>query len=857
MKFNPIELLTGLISPMKHIEAIAQQDAILTQEIHKVITVDLKEAARDSYKELKTQTSLLSDIKTILKDQNKQLEKSNSNNQESQVGSAGGFKPMSLKDTALTAVMIVGIAAAIVGAAAIFTFIPVVSPMQLLTALAVTAVMLLMAPVFVKIADVLSSGIKTSSASFKGMSVSKPDSSGVWSTMGATIVAMIGISIALVASAAILTLMPTIDGMQFLTALAVAVIMVPMSYAFLMFAKAIQDSKIGVKEIGLVALSIIAVAGSIVAVAYIFQMLPDEYKAPDPLWALKAGFATFVFAGSFYLIMKAVKGATLKELIFGSLALVAMSMGIVGLAYIFQALPDESAYKSPPLMWAAIAALSVLAFAFSFYLVMKAVRGASMKELIFGSLAIPLIAVSIMGVSWIFTVLADEFKAPDPMWVLKAGLALFIFAIPFALITIVFSKFNIGIKEMFMGIVGVAATAVAILAVSWIFSALPGVFNTVPIDWALETAGSIGIFAGVIGVIGTVIALSGGTGILALVAGVVGIILIAGAIWAVSWILSNVPTDFVAGMKNLANGIMAPFNAMIDVLARIKNEIGIDELPALAGGLVLLAGAWLTLTGALVGQSIGGVLASIGNLGTTLIDGISSFFGGEKTKTPFDLLDMLLDKSNAIIKIAKPIETVGKSFGQIASNTPLVVKGLAWFAKLGDEDIAANLQKSATASNQIATAYGKFAKAANGLNIRNVQASTAMFKAIADLSKPDALSGMKKLTDDLLKAVQELSKTVVNLEEAVQKQEETNKESQKSFGDVLSGTIDKATELIKGADTKVDKNTPKTKEELAAENQSNAKLIEAVNNVKKELETLTELFTSPTAAGAAKVQALT
>ena len=859
MKLNPQAILQTLLGPLDHLVAVADQELILAQEVHSVITIDLKRAADNTVSELKKHTGLLGEIKDLLKEQNRQLETGSAG--KGSAPDSAGFRPMSVKDTGLTAVMIIGIAAALVGAAAIFSFIPVLSVGQLLTALAVAAIMALIAPIFSRIANVLGANQGVISASFRGFSGSRPDTQNMFSLMGATLLAMVGISVALVLSAAIFSFTPVISGGQFLTALAVAVIMVPASIAFIMFAKEIKKGGIGLKEMGLVALAYAAVAVGIVGTAWLFQLLPDTYKAPDPIWALQSGFAILLFSASFYLVMKAVKGASLKDLAFGALAIAAIAAGIVGLAYVFQALPDSGEYKALPFVWAVTSALVVLAFAFSFYLVMKAVRGASLKELIFGSLAIPLIAAGIMGLAWVFTVLPDEFKAPDYEWSLKSGLAVLVFAIPFALVTIVFSKMGIGLKDILMGIVGVVGVAVGILAVAWIFSVLPGSFIAPDLGWTVKAALAIAIFAVPIGVIGAIIAATGGTGALALLAGVVGIILIAGGIWAVAWIFSKIDTGFASGMEILTKGLMAPLNDMIDVLKRFKDEIGIENMGALAGGIIMLSGAWITLTGALAGQAVGGLFSSIANLGSSIIDGISSFFGGGKTKSPIDLLDMILNRADAIKKIADPMKDVANSFGKIAGYTGGVVNGLSAWGKFIEEKNAEILERSAGASERIADAYTKFAKAANGLNIKAVQASTQMFDSLAKLANPDAQNAMKILTQDLLKAVEELSKTVVNLETAVEKQADNQEGLLEQAGNVIGGAVDAAKNLIKGSSTTVDKNTPKTPEEIAQEKQAGGKIDPALAAALEKMASAlvainNKLQQDPTKSNALKVSAI-
>lgn len=860
MKFNPVQALQSLLSPLDKLTAVSEAELMLTQDIHKVLTVDLKSAANDMASELSTQTSILKDIKSLIKDQIKESKnRSNNSGRDERVESSGGFKPMSMKDTGLTAVMIIGVAAALVSAAGIFMFMPVLNPMQLLSALAVAATVALVAPVFVKIADVLGKNQGLINASYGGFSGSKPDTSNMFSIMGATLLTMVGISVALVLSGAILSFMPVIGAGQFLTALAIGLIMIPSAYAFVLFAKTIKDNKLGVKDMGMVVLSFLGVAAGIVGTALIFQMLPDKYKAPDLLWSLQVGFAVALFSVSFFLIMKAVQGASLKQIMFGSLAIGAIALGIVGLSYAFQYLPDGK-YKAPDMTWSLVAGTTVALFAVSFYFVMKAVKGASPQELLYGAIAIPLIAIAIAGVAWVFSQAAESLsglKGPDPIETLKAGLAILVFAIPFALLAMVFQKFGVGPKEALLGVLGTVATAIAILAISYIFSALPDAFKTPPLSWTMDAALAIGVFAGVIGVIGAVIALSGGTGEAALIAGVIGVVTIAAGIWAVAWILSKVPTEFVGGMQALTIGMMAPVNGMINAFTRLKNEIGIENLPALAGGIVLLAGAWLTLVGALAGQAIGGLGASIANLGKSIIDGISSFFGGEKTKSPIDLLDMILNRANAITTISKPMETVATSFGKIAGYTGGVVKGLGAWSIFIEEANAENLTKSANASEKIANAYTKFAKAANGLNIKAVQASTAMFTSIANLSKPDAQNAMKTLTQELLKAVEELSKTVVNLETAVEKQGDSNSGLIEETGKAIGGFVEKVTGMVTSTDTKVDKSIPKTPEQQKAEQAKaadNTALSKDIASLTQALNMLVQKFNDTTGTNAPYVR---
>jgi hypothetical protein len=73
MKCNPVQALQSLLSPLDKLTAVSEAEMMLTQDIHKVLTVDLKSAANDMASELSTQTSILKDIKSLIKDQIKEI----------------------------------------------------------------------------------------------------------------------------------------------------------------------------------------------------------------------------------------------------------------------------------------------------------------------------------------------------------------------------------------------------------------------------------------------------------------------------------------------------------------------------------------------------------------------------------------------------------------------------------------------------------------------------------------------------------------------------------------------------------------------------------------------------------------
>ncbi len=80
--------------------------------------------------------------------------------------------------------------------------------------------------------------------------------------------------------------------------------------------------------------------------------------------------------------------------------------------------------------------LAMVTFSYSMSLLLPALKGASARDLLFATFALPIVALGIVGAAWILQLLPDTYSAPPALWSLKVGLALFVFAAPFALIAV-------------------------------------------------------------------------------------------------------------------------------------------------------------------------------------------------------------------------------------------------------------------------------------------------------------------------------------------------------------------------------------------------------------------------------------
>jgi hypothetical protein len=852
--------VTLLTTPLQKIADATEASAVLLSRIAEVVLNGASsKSGNETSNELKKQTGILSDIRSIMREQNKLLAKGAG----AKGGPGGGmFTPMSAKDVGLTALMIVGVAGAIVGAAAIFTLVPVISIGQLLTVLAVAGIFALIAPTFVKIAEVL--GRNSRDIIGKGDSsadMSNPKS--MFALAGATTLAMASIAISLVLSGAIFTLMPMVNPVQLLLALAVAVIMVPAAFAYSLILKATNGLK--KEQLIFAAVAIPLMALGIVGAAYAFMLLPSgsNLQAPDPLWVLKTAFAISLYAVGFYFIMKAIKGASTKDIIFGTIAIPLMALGILGVALIFSIFPAVDPTMAPDPIWVLKSAFAIGLYAVGFYFIMKAIKGVNPKELLYGAIAIPILAIGILGTALIFQGLSiiSEYVAPDPMWVLKAGFSLLIFAVPFYIVSkaikgmtlkemifmavaipivafgvlatawifqglsgiayfapepewvlkaglavVIFGAVlylasktlgSLGIGDLFKGLIAVAVTAFAIIAVGWILSLGPGTWISPPLDWTINTGAALGVMGLAIVAMGlAVAALTPVT----LLLGALGIIVAAITILAVGWILAGlapVMPQLITVAQGFTAMLLAPINGMVDVFARFKNEIGVDNMIGLAIGIAALGGAWLIFTAAMAGSSIA---SGIGNAIGGILDGIGSLFGGDQP-SPIEILERLAVIAPDVNKLAIPLINVGKGFAMINGGASMAMKAFTSLTDLHEDIDVDDFNSQAKAFRSIAGSYAGIANASKVMNIKAIVATTDMFKALTDLAKNKGESAMAVLAEKLMEAVKQLTGTITNLEKASAKQ---SAEAAKA-GEVLQSTMGAVKESVVGVKKSADK----------------------------------------------------
>jgi hypothetical protein len=592
--------------------------------------------------------------------------------------------------------------------------------------------------------------------------------------------------------------------------------MVGMAYGFVQITKALAgvkdkkrapakfDAKNMASLIGGSLITMIGIAAAITLSSLIMQYIVpvdgDQLKT-----AALIGLVLITGSISFAIIVRNIKGASIKQIVMASVA-----MGLVSAAITLSSLVMQ--YIVPvdgdQLKTAGLIGLVLVVGAIAFALIVRSIKRVPLKQIGMAAAAMGAIALGLTIAAYIFTYLPDEFKAPEVGWTLKAGLALFIFGISFVLVAKTIG--NLKLQNILIATVAVAAIAVAILATAWIFSILPGTFLAPDIGWSLSAMASIILFAIPVGIIGAIIMATGGAGLGAISLGVVGMIIIAAGILAIAWIFSYIPADKLASVaKGLTEALLAPINGIVDVLARIKNEIGIEALVPLAVGIIAISVSLITLAAATASVAAGGLFESIAGVGTTFFGAVSEFFGGKRKKGPLEILTELVGMSPQIAILAGDMQVLTNAFvgiiGKLTeSNISRLVRGVN--SMILTDEMMKNKNRYSVAGyfkaypiflRKVASGYAAIAKAQNSMDIQVLDKTTEMIKALAYLNEVGGDNAMAKLGDALINAVKELAGMLRQLGTDINQQTAAGRETSTALTNVANQLQDTVGTTVK------------------------------------------------------------
>ncbi len=491
----------------------------------------------------------------------------------------------------------------------------------------------------------------------------------------------------------------------------IAIAIVTMAFAQMI--KIIAENKVKTNDVILAAIAVAIMAPVIVFTALIFLMLPDQYKAPDPMWTLLAGFSILIFSVSVALLMKG-GGRTLarnKGMLFMlPLLIVGIALAIVAAAYIFQLLPDT--YNSPPLEWSFNVGMALLAF--SFPAMVLSLMGWSFQQIVMIPILMVALAGALLAAAFILSFAPSKWISPPLEWSLGIGVSLLMFGGVAALLGLIIKSTG-GPVPFLIGALALIVLAVVILAVAGILSLLPeGLFKKdgllYKIADTMEYFGFkmvnvfvylvkelmpyvkefitfmanlfVDIFPKIVDPLNRFIdALATSFGKLLdhvvplITAAFDGIAKVLSAASEIIVPIINAIKEVILGVLDFIIKGFQEFRGFINDLA----SIGAGNILAIGGALFSLAGGlaavMAVMAGGAIAQGVGKAVEGLGNLVGGIASGIGNFFSGEEAPKeakmdPMQFISFVAANVGALEQAATSLEKIAKSLSSIMALKP-------------------------------------------------------------------------------------------------------------------------------------------------------------------------------------------
>ena len=470
-----------------------------------------------------------------------------------------GFKDVSmgeaLKSSLLMPLLFPAIALAIVGSSYLLGLVQPVGIAQLLTSLAISVL-------FVPLGFAAGLMLK----SFKGIS---PEAA--ITAMVAVPIVMIALSYAIVESSKFLSGVETIGLGQFITALAISILFIPLAFAAGLLIKKMKG--IGIKEMVMLPITMVLLSGAVMLSSHI--LAESTEIDGGKLWNLVLMGITLAAIGIALggaMVLMTKMGGGIKDYLMGGLATLIVAGTIMISSHIL-ALGNYDEFPSTE--WAAGVGLSMLAFGLpilTFGLVILATGGIGLLAMAAGAVATLVVAGTITATSHILG--AGSYGSyPTVEWAAGTGLSMLAFGIPIlALGTAILLSGGLGLLAIYAGVEAVETVAEAIVGVSNILSA--GNYGNGPsLDWAKSTSLLLATFAPAVVLLGT----------LSAIPFVGGAILEAGseAVLNIARTIVNAADIFAGGSftggpsKEWAEGIGIAIGAFAPVYTMLADSMGV------------------------------------------------------------------------------------------------------------------------------------------------------------------------------------------------------------------------------------------------------------------------------------------
>ena len=490
--------------------------------------------------------------------------------------------------------------------------------------------------------------------------------------------------------------------------LTVTIAIAIVTMAFAQMIKIIAENKVKTNDVILAAIAVAIMAPVIVFTALIFLMLPDQYKAPDPIWTLLAGFTILAFSVSVALLLKG-GGQALgknKSLAFTLPILIAgLALAIVAAAYIFQLLPDT--YNAPPLEWSFNVGMALLAF--SFPAMVLSLMGWSFQQIVILPILMLALAGALLGAAFILSFAPSKWISPPLEWSLGIGVSLLMFGVVAALLGKIVQMAG-GPINFLIGALALVVLAGVILLVAYILSLLPEslfkknglLYNVAD---TMEYFGFkmvnvfvylvkelmpyvkefitfmanlfVDIFPKIVDPLNRFIdALAVSFGNLLdhvvplITAAFNGIATVLSAASSIIVPIINAIKDVILGVLDFIIKGFQEFKTFINDLA----TIGAANILAIGGALFSLAGGlaavMAVMAGGAIAQGVGKAVEGLGNLVGGIASGIGNFFSGEEAPKeakmdPMQFISFVATNIGVLEKAATALEKIAKSLSSI------------------------------------------------------------------------------------------------------------------------------------------------------------------------------------------------
>lgn len=336
------------------------------------------------------------------------------------------------------------------------------------------------------------------------------------------------IATGIVAAAFILKMMPKIDFMQILSALGVAIALVPITIAFGFLLKSIKDASMD--DISMVGLAIPIIAFGVLMASLILQGVVPVPFFNVLLAGIAIGIATLFVVPTIFLLQKAglLDPSKIDSLVMGAAAIVILSAAIMASSWLLSLGTYD---KFPTWQWGLGAGLAIIMFTPALVVLgLLSMTGVGLAAIAIGALGVLIVAATIVAVSYILGVGSyDKYPAVD--WALGVGLAFLIF-IPTMLASV-----SIALLAPLI-IPGMLLLAGTILLIDLILS--NGSYQKYPSgEWAGGVGLSLLLFTTAALTLGTLIIGTFGLGGIAISAGLLATLMVASTIAKVSKIIGE------------------------------------------------------------------------------------------------------------------------------------------------------------------------------------------------------------------------------------------------------------------------------------------------------------------------------